>query len=325
MTGRLQRVQVHGCLSSWEEVTSGVPQGSVLGPLLFLLYVNDIPAQLDCDVLLFADDLKIWRTIKSSEDSVALQRDLNKLQDWSETWLLSFNASKCSFINIRARDSLADRAYRLNGIPLLSADLEKDLGVTIEKSMKPSIQCAKSAKKAMSVMRRIKRTFSCIRPDVFVKIYPTFVRSHLEYSIQSWRPWLAKDRLLLENVQRRSTKLVDGFWRINHVERERRLKLFSLAYRQDRGDLILAYKIIRGVDSCLKFEHFFKRAHMQNLRGHPWKLTTNRCRLLLRQHSFSQRVVSLWNKLPGYVVAAPSVALFKARLDEHTHGVGFIT
>jgi hypothetical protein len=315
ITGRTQRVQVNGCISQSEDVTSGVPQGSVLGPLLFLLYVNDIPANLNCDILMFADDLKIWKAIKSNEDSAELQRNVDYLQEWSDQWLLKFNTSKCSVLSIRSRETVPDRVYHLDGSPMRSASFEKDLGVTIESNLKPSIQCAKSAKKAMSVMRRIKRTFPSIKPDIFTKIYPTFVRSHLEYGVQAWRPWLSKDRLLLENVQRRSTKLVDGMWNIEHTERERMLNLFSLAYRQDRGDLILAFKIIRGVDCCLKLENFFEITSMPNLRGHPWKLTKTRSRLLLRQHSFSQRVVNLWNKLPEFVAAASSVAVFKSRLD----------
>jgi hypothetical protein len=315
VTGRSQCVQVNGIPSDWVAVESGVPQGSVLGPLLFIVYVNDIPELLDCDILMFADDIKIWKQIKTPSDCFNLQKDLDILEQWSHTWLLSFNNAKCSTLRISSNHEQETQTYYLNNTALPVAEKEKDLGVIVHKSLKPSIQCAKAAAKATSVMRRIKRAFPVISIEMFGKIYGSFVRSHLEYAVQAWMPWLKKDKILLENVQRRSTKLVTGLFNVNHQEREQILGLFPLSYRQLRGDLILTYKLVRTPDFPLRMEDFFSLSRSVQLRGHPWKLTKERSNLLTRQSSFSQRVINKWNSLPSSVVAAPTLEIFKFSLD----------
>jgi hypothetical protein len=317
VTGRSQSVSVNGCLSTCESVRSGVPQGSVLGPLLFLLYVNDLPSVINCDLLMFADDLKLWKTINSPSDVIFLQENLDALQEWSDSWLLSFNTSKCSLIQLKSSSDRSSHAYYLNGALLPAVNNEKDLGVIIQDTLKPSSQCIRASTKAMAVMRRIKRAFPSLTPELFKKIYGPFVRSHLEYSVQAWRPFLQQDRILLENVQRRSTKLVQGMQNIDFRERERILQLFPIFYRQTRGDLILAYKIIRNPDFPLTCDQFFLQSRSTNLRGHPWKLAKERSNSLIRQHSFSQRVINHWNSLPFDVVCSTSVDIFKNKLDKY--------
>jgi hypothetical protein len=315
LLGRTQSVRVNNASSNWQLVRSGVPQGSVLGPLLFLLYVDDIHTHLDCNIVMFADDLKIWLPIKSCDDERRLQYNLDSLQRWSETWLLKFNTSKCVYLNLSTSPVLTENKYALCNQPLAQVTVEKDLGVLISSTLKPFPQCLKSANTAMGVMRRIKRSFKYLAPDIFQKVYTTYVRPHLEYSVQAWRPWFVKDILLLSNVQRRSTKLVDGFTNISHTDREAMLNLFPLHYRQLRGDLLLTYKIVRGQNCCLNSEDFFTLSTTSHLRGHPWKLKKSRSRLLLRQNFFSQRVINPWNALPLHVVSSPNIDIFKLRMD----------
>lgn len=117
-------------------------------------------------------------------------------------------------------------------------------------------------------------------------------------------------------MQRRSTKLAEGLWNTPFEHREKILNLFPLSFRQTRGDLILAYNIIRNDKYGLYVNDFFKFATTSNLRGHPWKLMKGQCRTLLRQSFFSQRVVNTWNNLPFFVVSAPNDHVFKDRLDQ---------
>ena len=100
LTGRRQCVKVNSALSSWTQVSSGVPQGSVLGPLLFVLYINELPSLVSSNLLMFADDIKLYRCIRSPEDCLILQNDINILLDWSKHWLLFFNVSKCKALHI---------------------------------------------------------------------------------------------------------------------------------------------------------------------------------------------------------------------------------
>nr|VZI26144.1 unnamed protein product [Spirometra erinaceieuropaei] len=159
---------------------------------------------------MFADDVKIWSTIRSEVDEARLQTNLDHLEQWSKDWLLPFNVNKCNFLHVGRTSSPNHTVYRLTGKPLQEVDAQKDLGVWITTSLKPSLQCSKVAKSAMSIIYLVKRTFSSFDEDCFAKVFQIFVRPHLEFAIQEWRPGTAKDFGILEKDQRRATKLVSG-------------------------------------------------------------------------------------------------------------------
>ena len=147
------RVTVNGTCSRWTDVTSSVRQGSVLGPLLFLLFVNEIPEVVPSDIKMFADDTRIWRVLRQDADTQRLQDDLDRLTDWSTDWLLTINAAKCKTMHIGKH---YPRVYSMksgNGrIELERVTREKDLGVLVSDDLKLSSQCAA---KAMNVRRNI--------------------------------------------------------------------------------------------------------------------------------------------------------------------------
>nr|VZI39869.1 unnamed protein product [Spirometra erinaceieuropaei] len=320
LVGRKQSVCIGDDMSEWVSVASGVPQGSVLGPLLFLLYVNDSLQELDCGKIMFADDVKLWQVIKSPNDQRSLQNNLLRLQAWSEKWLLDFNVQKCAVLHLRPTNSHSNqslRTYHLKDIRLPAVSSKKDLGVWIQNNLKPTLQCHKAAKNAMGVLHAIKRAFVTFDQDLFGRVYGTIAWPHLEYGIQAWRPWLVKDKACLERVQRRATKMVNGLKSQSFTDRLNCLNLFPLFYRQQRGDLILVYKIINGLEHGLNFEDMFQWHLSPNLRGHSMKLRTTMSRLNLRSEFFTQRVVEKWNDLPQSVVEATSLQLFKKRLDDY--------
>ena len=203
---------VNDSFFDWEEVISGVPQGSVLGPLLFLLYVNDIPSHVRCKIKLFADDTKIWNIIKTREDVRLLQEELEALEAWSDKWLVRFNLDKCHIMHI---GHVLDTKYYLHKQGLRMAlevsSVERDLGVMICDDLKWGTQCRKAAARAMSVLGMIKRTFPIIDKDSFIILYNGYVRPHLEYCVQVWAPSSVGDVECLERVQRRATRLVYGY------------------------------------------------------------------------------------------------------------------
>nr|VZI30179.1 unnamed protein product [Spirometra erinaceieuropaei] len=312
---RCQTVHVGGQKSTEVAVESGVPQGSVLGPTLFIIYVNDCVSELECGVAMFADDIKLWSVLRTADDEEHLQANLNRLQQWSKAWLLPFNEKKCNILRVGRARSPNHMAYCLNGIPQQEVDSQKDLGVWITTSLKPSLHCTKIAKSAMSVLYLVKRAFSAFDEDCFAKVFRTFVRPQLEFAIQAWRPWTAKDLSILERVQRRATKLVAGQGSLPYATRLANLHLFPLSYRQLRGDLIQVFRIIRGQDCSLVPGDFFELATTTNLRGHPFKLRVTGARLDTRKLFFSNRVVEAWNALPVDVVTSASVEVFKRKLD----------
>nr|VZI29512.1 unnamed protein product [Spirometra erinaceieuropaei] len=244
---------------------------------------------------MFADDIKLWSVIRTADDEEHLQANLNRLQQWSKAWLLPFNEKKCNILRVGRARSPNHMAYCLNGIPLQEVDSQKDVGVWITTSLKPSLHCTKIAKSAMSVLYLVKRAFSAFDEDCFAKVFRTFVRPQLEFAIQAWRPWTAKDLSILERVQRRATKLVAGQGSLPY------------ATRQLRGDLIQVFRIIRGQDCSLVPGDFFELATTTNLRGHPLKLRVTGARLDTRKFFFSNRVVEAWNALPVDVVMSASV------------------
>lgn len=323
LSNRKMRVSVKGCSSSWREVLSGVPQGSVLGPLLFLIYVNDIPEWMLSSIRLFADDTKLWTRISGPEDVAKLQQDLNRLQQWSDEWLLAFNINKCKVMHVGHNGNdeyfLQDKGQ---SIKLEAITEEKDLGVFVTANMKPSKQCITSAKKARSVLGLIHRHFRKFSKAQFLTIYKTYIRPHLEYAIQAWSPWLQKDIDCLERVQRRATKLVAGLRNLSYEQRLERLNLTTLEERRRRGDLIETFKLLKGKES-IGYQQFFQRDHNPHgLRGNDMKLFVPAVRTELRKNFFSHRVLKAWNGLPQSVVEVDTVNGFKTRYDRFIKDMG---
>ncbi len=319
LTNRRIRTKVRESVSEWSEVTSGVPQGSVLGPTLFLVYVNDIPEIVNSSIKLFADDTKAWRVLKTEEDRVKLQQDLDSLEEWSRKWLLKFNASKCKVMHIGRKNTKASYFMGEGDTrsELEETETEKDLGVWISNTLKPATQCKKAANKAMEVLRGIKRSFRCIDKKGFIILFKTYVRPHLEYCEQAWNPYYKKDISCLEKVQRRATKMVKGLRNLSYEQRLQSLGLYSLEQRRLRGDLIETYKLVTGKENVDYKSFFTLTTNRFFLRGHTLKIEKRRSNLNIRQNFFSQRVVGVWNDLPQHVIDATSVNAFKYRLDNY--------
>ncbi len=308
---RTFRVQVNGSLSMEADVSSGVPQGSVLGPILFLLFVNDIPDILRGKVLLFADDVKL---VSRRGDIATLQQDLNRVTEWAAQWDLPLNANKCSHLPI---GPLPPEPLTIgHDHPLAIVDEARDLGVLIHSTFKPTRQCIEAANKARRVLFLIKRSFLKLSPNVFRPLYLTIVRPLLEYGMQACCPYLQKDINHIERVQRLATRMVMGFSDMPYEERLQRLNLQTLEQRRRRGDLILTYNIInRHVN--LPFDEFFTKAPGRGLRGHQEKLYCTPFHKRRRQAAFSVRVVNSWNSLPEVVVQMSTPSTFKKALDQH--------
>ena len=158
-----------------------------MGPLLFLVYINDIPEQVECNISMFADDTKIYTAVKSVADSQRLQTDLNSLARWADNWLLRFNVKKCKCMSIGSTTTtpynLIDASNNQHNLSI--TDCEKDLGIWLSSTLRPSVQCLKAYSKAMQSLATIKRSFKYITQDSFSILYKTYIRPHIEYCIQA--------------------------------------------------------------------------------------------------------------------------------------------
>jgi hypothetical protein len=309
---RTQCVSINGTLSDWSPVTSGVPQGSVLGPMLFLIFINDIPECVRSFCNLFADDLKICRKIRTPADARVLQEDLNNVLAWATANKMTFSEDKCEVLHIGYNN--VSHNYTMNHKVLPTVKQVKTLGVVVTDNLKASVQCVAAAKKANSVLGQIRKHFSFLNLDTMRILYTVFVRPHLEFAIQAWNPYLARDICILESVQRRATRLLPELRSLDYEVRLRRLGLTTLAERRLRGDLLLTYRILHGLEGA-DFTHFFRAAPACGTRGHAMKLQTDYARLDVRKNFFARRVVKHWNCLPPAVVTAPSCNSWKARYD----------
>jgi hypothetical protein len=188
LTDRQQRVIVNGMLSGWKEVLSGVPQGSVLGPILFAVFINDLDGAASAITILskFADDTKAGHVVCGPEEAATLQDCLEKLMKWSKDWGMEFNAEKCKVMHVGRSNPRFQ--YTMGGVVLGETEEEKDVGVTVHHSLKPSRQCMKAAQTARGVLGQVTRAFHFRDRHVFIQLYKQYVRPHLEFAAPAWSP-----------------------------------------------------------------------------------------------------------------------------------------
>ena len=230
---RRQRVTVECDFSEWAKVISGVPQGSVLGPILFLIYINDLDIGIISSLGKFADDSKLLKSIWSDIDVNIVRKDLTELETWAKTWQMEFNVDKCSVMHLGSNNTCAD--YSLYNKQLKVSNKERDLGIIVDNKLKFSEQCDSVVSKANATLGMIKRNIVSRDHKIVTKLYKALVRPKLEYCVQAWRPYLNKDVDKLERVQRRATKLIAECKKLSYKDRLEYIGLTTLEERRDRA------------------------------------------------------------------------------------------
>ena len=323
LRGRQQRVVLNGEMSLWTAVLSGVPQGSVLGPLLFLIFINDLDMSgPSAEIILkFADDTKIAQPIRNDEDRRRLQAALEGLTNWADLWGMSFNVQKCKVMHVGHTNPGHD--YHMSDVNLATTKEERDLGVIMSRNLKPGPQCAKAARTAQMVLGQLARAFHFRDKYVFVRLYKTYVRPHLEFAGQAWAPWSEADKEILENVQRRAIRMVSGLKSADYKERLKELDMTTLEERRHQADMLYVYKILTGqedVDRADWFAMASENVRTTRVAAHRLNLRVAHGRLEVRRNFFSVRVAGLWNDIPGHIKDQKTVTGFKnayAKFRQH--------
>jgi ribonuclease P/MRP protein subunit RPP40 len=330
---RKQRVVLNGKESRWTDVLSGVPQGSVLGPILFLIYINDIDCAIDCVTTFmkkFADDTKLGTVTDNVSQCEKLQEQINSLIRWAEIWQMSFNIDKCIVMHLGLNN--LRHSYHMNGSQMKITECEKDIGVYMHSSLKPSFHIAESVKKANKALGILLRCYTFRDKFHFIHLYKTYVRFHLEYAVQAWSPWLKQDIENIESVQKRAVRNCHGLQGASYEEKLKEVGLTTLVDRRCRGDMLETFKILNGINDVDYHTWFTKVDEQHQLTRQAVAVSADgtitgtqnlvkpKSRLDLRKNFFSCRVVNNWNNLPVDVREAGNVDEFKKRYDFHMTG-----
>ena len=317
LSDRKQAVVVEGAISNYVRVESGVPQGSVLGPSLFLLYINDLPSNLASEARLFADDTLCHHPISSTEDQETLQDDIRKLEKWEETWRMSFNPDKCETLTITRKRSPLPTEYSLHEKPLQPVKKAKYLGVTITQDLRWDTHVTNVTNRANQKLGLLRRTLKVSSIRAKEQAYKALVRPSLEYASAVWDPYNDKEVSKLERVQRRAARwVVRRFRQTSSVsEMLEQLQWPPLSQRRRCARLALMFKYHQGL---IKIRSKAKPTPQPPLRS---SRKTNQaayshpsCRTEYRKNSFFPRTVAEWNNLPIEAVTTATVEAFKSQI-----------
>ena len=321
INGRTQRVVIENCFSSFTDVVSGVPQGSVLGPILFLIFINDIVSSCcgNTKVKLFADDVKLYSIYNCEDGMLNLQQSVDKLVYWSSIWQLKVNVDKCHVLSIRNRNKSKDSRpnqclYLLDGVPLSNVSFISDLGVTFNSNLSFKLHISTIITKALQRVGVFFRGFNSRRLDFVRKTFVTYIRPLLKYNSIVWNP--AHKYLIdkIESVQRQFTKRIVSISNLSYLERLQILGLVPLELRRLHFDLIQYYKIFNNMTSLNQSDYFTHH--------HPSSFSRKQESFLIKPFnkpnylltSFFYRSVDCWNSLPLSVKNSTSLHTFKTKL-----------
>ena len=326
MSDRKQRVVLPGAESKWNEIRAGVPQGSILGPLLFLLFINDIVKDIGCNIRLFADDTSLFLVVENPDTAAELLNlDLDKIMAWAKRWLVRFNPVKTeAFLASRKVLKPIHLPLLMDGTQILEVDSHKHLGIIFQKDLswhKHIVYVKDKAWSRVNAMRKLKFDFDRKSLET---IYTTFIRPILEYADTVWDNCTQYEKEELEKIQNEAARIVTGTTKLVSIEElNKETKWETLEERRRKHKLTLFYKMVNGLSprylSSL-VPPLVNRVSSYNLRN------SNDIRMVPASsksyyESFLPSVVREWNKLPTHVRNSESLNIFKRNLNNRDRHV----
>ena len=316
LTNRHQRVLLEGAESQESPVTSGVPQGTVLGPLLFLIYINDLPMMVKSKVRLFADDCIVYREIGNKQDAKALQEDFNLLCWWESQWRMSLNPSKCYTMHVSHKVKPIITPYTMKEKRLEQVTHHPYLGLEISKDLTWSHHINKITTKANQMLGIVRRNLHSCSKSVKATAYKTLACPRLEYCVAIWDPHQATSQRSIETIQRRAARFV-----VNNYDRRysvtsilSNLQWETLENRRTKLCLIALFKEIHKITpSNVQFRQRLSSTRRQT---GPKILETPSFNKTCYQHSFYPRTTREWNLLPPDLRSILNINAFKSKLDQ---------
>jgi hypothetical protein len=318
---RQQRVKVGGTLSDPIAVTSGVPQGSVLGPLLFLVYINDISTHLNCKVRLFADDCIVYTQIDALSDCLLLQRDILSIIDWCNSWGMCLNRQKCYKISFTTKRSPRSFPYEFDDGSLVNTvDTCKYLGVNMQSNMQWNLHIDKTVKKAFNALSFLRRNFRKSSQSIKSLLYFTTVRPILEYAAVVWEPYRIGQKKSLERVQRRAARFVTNTYdrTVSVSSLMSQLGWNSLEERRCKARLKCFYNVFNNLGGWSDLSTHLREPAFRGRRDHCFKVYIPMAKKDFYKYSFFVRTCRDWNSLPNQFFdnGMPSSLIFNSNIAD---------
>ena len=301
LQNRTQRTVIDGEISRESKVISGVPQGTVLGPIFFLCYINDLPDSVLSSIRLFAYDALLYRRIESKTDQKLLQTDLDSLVKWSKDWGMHFNSQKCHALTVTLKTRPIKFAYNLSGQNLESVKSHPYLGVILDSKLSWTPHINSVVAKASRSLNFLCRNLHNCPPHVKETAYNVYVRPQLEYASQVWSPQTVTGKRKLESVQARAARFVTGrYLRTDSItDIMSTLDWQTLEYRRDYTDLVTCHRIIQHTLEVPTQNVFVP--HNSNTRSQSQPFQNVVCCVDAARNTYFPRTISRWNKLPSNV------------------------
>src|ERR1043165_4915324 len=319
LTNRIQRVKVGNATSESLSLVSGTPQGSVLGPFLFLLYINDLPYVFidEFRSKLFADDLKSYNMFDYRVNPDSVQFALDSLVSWSKSWQLQLSVPKCGSVLLKGKSPFEDtNELVIDNNPLAVFESVKDLGVILDNNLSFSLHIDGVVSKAKQRMFLIFKSFVSRDIGLLAFAYKAYILPIVDYCSTIWFPNKLDDIDRVEKIQKSFTKRLHGLKNVSYKDRLIACSLPSLELRCLRTDIVLCFKIVHKF-IALDFNDSFTLDVNCRTRGHNFKLNMPKSNTSLRLRFFSDRIVPVWNSLPHALVNCSTVKSFKKGLNIH--------
>ncbi|KAL8587797.1 hypothetical protein ACOMHN_021015 [Nucella lapillus] len=316
LANRTQQVGVEGEKSTIGHVTSGVPQGSVLGPTLFLAYINDLGNNIKAKVRLFADDTILYRNIKHQQDADELQTDLKTLETWEKKWQMEFNVTKCNVLSMTNKRKKIPPKYTLHGHILEQVPSAKYLGVEIHEKLHWGNHIHSITARANRTSAFVYRNLKGCPPEIQTHCYKGLVRPVLEYASPVWDPYQKDLKKCLELVQRRAARRIlhDFSPKSSATALVRKLGLQTLKDRRQIDKAALIYKIFHGLVDVPSNKVL--KPTTRSTRGQQTKFQVPHSNVNAHLHSFFPSAIWLWNILPQEAVMASSLPVLKTTIGK---------
>ena len=320
LSGRKQRVVIEGKFSPWGSIGAGVPQGSVLGPLLFLIYINDITENTKSNIKLFADDTTLYVSFENIEEATAqLDDDLSTIRDWANQWIVSFNPTKTKSLLVTLKRNLVPPPLHFDGQRLDEVKCHKHLGIHLNSTLtwKDHITyIAENTNKKLNILSSLSHTLD--RKTLLV-MYNSFIRPCLEYGNILWSNCTDEEDEILESVQRRAARIISGaIIRTNSLNLYQEVAFETLKTRRERNMLLFFHKIAYGTAPNYLIELLpATRDNRYNLRRqHDFPLI--KCRINKYQNSFIPKAITLWNRQDAHLKTIADYDTFKDELIKNS-------